>query len=65
MKRTKVDSPFYGCHNNRRRRPLSPKQIAIAAGRDRYLPTKPCPMCKQLAERFLNGRCTGCYPPEK
>lgn len=39
----------------------SPRQLAVEAGKDWYLPTEPCERCSGIAERRVNnGECRGC-----
>jgi len=40
---------------------LSPRQAALAAGEDTYVPEEPCKVCGERAPREVgNGRCGGC-----
>lgn len=50
----------------RRAAPKSSRQIAKAAGEQKYLPIEPCPHCGQTAlKRVDTGRCDGCNPHKR
>jgi hypothetical protein len=59
--RRAIDGKCHFCEMERTK--LSPRQIALAAGKTWYTPTNACKRCNTLADRKVeNGQCKQCFP---